>query len=102
MMAARAIWRLLVLPVYMLVAGAVFTLALRNTAGSILAPLAGLAPWVMLIAGVLAVIAVAGGILRWRRRLAGVRRHRTLHVPRTSQNDAHWDEDAGAQPAGRS
>lgn len=102
MTAARAIWRVLVLPVYMLIAGAVFALALRNTAGSILSPLAGLAPWVMLIAGVLAAIAIAGGVLRWRRRLAGVRRNRTSRAARTPNKEAHWDEDAGAHPAGRS
>jgi len=73
----RAIWRLLVLPGYIMLAGLVFALALRNTRGSIIAPLAALAPWVMVLAGVFAMVTVFGGVLRWRRRLAAVRRGRS-------------------------
>ena len=102
MISARAIWRLLVLPVYILVAGAIFGLALRNTAGSILSPLAHLAPWIMAVAGLLAAIAIAGGLLRWRRRLAGVRRSRTSRAVRQTKDGAPWDETTDVQPAARS
>lgn len=104
MISARAIWRLLVLPVYMLIAGAVFALALRNTAGSILSPLAPLAPWVMLLAGVLALVAIAGGVLRWRRRLTAVRAGRASRMPpvQARQNSSDWDGGAGAQSTARS
>ena len=104
MISARAIWRLLVLPVYMLIAGAVFALALRNTAGSILSSLAPLAPWVMLLAGLLALVAIAGGVLRWRRRLTAVRAGRANRMPPTHapQNSEDWDGSAGTQNVARS
>lgn len=76
MISPRTIWRVLVLPTYILVTGAVFALALRNTAGSILSPLAGLAPWVVVLAAALALLSILGAVLRWRRRLSAVRRVR--------------------------
>lgn len=97
MMPPRAIWRILVLPVYMLVAGAVFALALRNTSGSILSPLAALAPWVMVVAALLALVAILGGVRRWRRRLAAVRRGRA-----SQQREDSWDEASGVAQGGRS
>lgn len=96
MIPPRAIWRILVLPVYMLIAGAVFALALRNTSGSILSPLAVLAPWVMVTAAVLALVAILGGVRRWRRRLAAVRRARASRA----RSDA-WDSATGAVHGGR-
>ena len=88
MIPPRAIWRLLVLPGYIILAGLVFALALRNTSGSIISPLATLAPWVMVLAVVLAMITILGGVLRWRRRLAAVRRGRS----RRRGHDA-WQAD---------
>ncbi len=82
MIPPRAIWRLLVLPAYMLLAGVVFALALRNTAGSILSPLAVLAPWVMVLTVTLALVTIAGGVMRWRRRLAAIRRGRAARSPK--------------------
>lgn len=76
MISPRIIWRVLVLPTYILITGAVFALALRNTAGSILSPLAALVPWVLMTAGALATLSIAGAVLRWRRRLGAVRRVR--------------------------
>ena len=98
MIPPRAIWRLLVLPAYMLLAGVVFALALRNTAGSILSPLAALAPWVLVVAALLALVTIFGGVLRWRRRLAAIRRGRAAHSQR-----ADWSADAaqGVAPGGR-
>lgn len=93
-MPPRAIWRLLVLPIYLLIAGAVFALALRNTAGSILSPLAGLAPWVMVVAAALAVVAILGGVVRWRRRLAAIRRGRAARKPVVT---ARWHHDRASQ-----
>jgi len=101
MIAPRTVWRILVLPVYLLIAGAVFALALRNTAGSILSPLAVLAPWVLVIASLMAALSIIGTLLRWRRRLAAVRRMRVDHAPACT---THWqDEDTAgvAHHAGR-
>jgi len=103
MMSARGVWRLVVLPVYILVAGAVFAVALRNTAGSILSPLASLAPWAMLLAGILALLSMIGSLLRWRRRLAAVRHghsSRARECPQRHVDD--WENEPDAQPAGRS
>lgn len=94
MMPPRAIWRLLVLPIYLLIAGAVFALALRNTAGSILSPLAGLAPWAMVAAAALAVVAILGGLVRWRRRLAAIRRGRAARKPVVA---SRWYHDRASQ-----
>ena len=80
MISPRTIWRVLVLPTYILITGAVFALALRNTAGSILSPLAGLAPWVVVVAAALAMLSIVGAVLRWRRRLSAVRRVRAARV----------------------
>ena len=80
MISPRTIWRVLVLPTYILITGAVFALALRNTAGSILSPLAGLAPWVVVLAAALALLSIVGAVLRWRRRLSAVRRVRAARV----------------------
>ena len=96
MIPPRAIWRILVLPGYMLIAGAVFGLALRNTAGSILSPLAGLAPWVVVVAALLALITTVGGVRRWRRRLAAVRRGRA-----SARRDGAWSEASGFAQSGR-
>jgi len=94
MISPRTIWRVLVLPIYILITGAVFALALRNTAGSILAPLATLAPWVVGVAAVLAVLSIAGVAMRWRRRLRAVRR---VRAARGDASGSPWqDEDAGA------
>ena len=98
MIAPRTVWRILVLPVYMLVAGAVFALALLNTGGSILAPMAALAPWVMVLASLLAMLSIAGGVLRWRRRLAAVRRGRAVHAPVAGLD---WHDDGTAPHTGR-
>lgn len=89
------------LPVYMMIAGAVFALALRNTSGSILSPLAALTPWVLGFAGVLAMIATAGAVLRWRRRLIAVRRGRASHSGRQTGGVSQWQDASGAQPAAR-
>lgn len=93
MISPRIIWRALVLPTYILMSGVVFALALRNTAGSILSPIAALAPWIMGIAAALAMLSIAGAVLRGRRRLAAVRRGRAARVRVT---DTAWnDSDAG-------
>ncbi|ATD67330.1 hypothetical protein CNR27_07675 [Luteimonas chenhongjianii] len=103
MISARAVWRLVMLPVYMLIAGAVFALALRNTAGSILSPLASLAPWAMLLAGILALLSIIGGLLRWRRRLAAVRHGHPSRARECPQRRVHeWENEPDAQPAARS
>lgn len=100
MISPRTIWRVLVLPTYILITGVVFALALRNTAGSILSPLAGLAPWVVVTACALAMLSIAGAVLRWRRRLTAVRRVRAAHT-RVAAPD--WDDSEAvsiAQHAG--
>ncbi|UHH09605.1 hypothetical protein LU699_15240 [Luteimonas fraxinea] len=90
MISPRTIWRLLVLPTYILITGAVFALALRNTAGSILSPLVGLAPWVIVMAAGLGMLSILGAALRWRRRLSAVRRVRAARDG-TVQRD--WEDD---------
>ena len=69
MIPPRAIWRLLVLPAYMLLAAAL-----------------------------LALVTIFGGVLRWRRRLAAIRRGRAAHSQR-----ADWSPDAaqGVAPGSR-
>lgn len=95
MISPRIIWRVLVLPTYIMITGAVFGLALRNTTGSMLSPLAALAPWVVVIAGALAILSILGAVLRWRRRLNAVRRVRAARDP-VVQSD--W-EDSDASRA---
>ncbi|ASR44155.1 hypothetical protein BEN78_13010 [Xanthomonas citri pv. mangiferaeindicae] len=73
-MPARAVWRVLVLPAYVVLAGAVFAFALARTQGSIIGGLAALAPWALVVSGALAVLLVVAGLLRWRRRMATMRR----------------------------
>lgn len=90
MISPRTLWRVLVLPTYILITGVVFALALRNTAGSILSPLAALAPWFVAAAAALAILSVAGAMLRWRRRLAAVRRVRAARVRTLGSN---WEGD---------
>ncbi|MGO3128320.1 MAG: hypothetical protein ACTIJY_09660 [Luteimonas sp.] len=92
MIPPRTIWRVLVLPTYILITGVVFALALRNTAGSILSPLATLAPWVVVVAAALAMLSIVGAAVRWRRRLAAVRR---MRAARARIESPDW-EDADA------
>lgn len=101
MISPRTIWRVLVLPIYIVVTGVVFALALRNTAGSILSPLAAFAPWVVVVAVALALLSILGVIVRWRRRLTAVRRVRAAQVDDAKSD---WDDAAGdvAHHAGRS
>ncbi|VXB71320.1 conserved hypothetical protein [Luteimonas sp. 9C] len=102
MIAPRTLWRVLVLPVYILITGAVFALAVRNTAGSILSPLAALAPWIFVVAVGLALLSIAGAAMRWRRRLAAVRRVRAAQVRVVDHAWEADDADGVAQHAGRS
>ncbi|MEF3081119.1 hypothetical protein V3391_02685 [Luteimonas sp. SMYT11W] len=95
MISPRTIWRVLVLPTYILITGAVFALALRNTAGSILSPLAGLAPWVVVLAAALALLSILGAVLRWRRRLSAVRRVRAARVRPPAPDWEDRDATAG-------
>ncbi|NYZ63978.1 hypothetical protein [Luteimonas deserti] len=74
MISARALWRIFVMPLYVMLAGVVFSLAMTRTAGSIIGGLAPLAPWALLAAAVLAALLVVGSILRVRRRLRHMRR----------------------------
>lgn len=74
MMSFRILWRLCVLPLYVVLAGAVFALAMARTAGSIIGALAPLAPFALAISVVLAVLLIAGGLARCRRRLRACRR----------------------------
>ncbi|MDR7192674.1 hypothetical protein [Luteimonas terrae] len=78
------------MPVYILITGGVFALALRNTTGSILSPLAALAPWVMMIAAAMALLLIVGVALRWRRRLGAVRR---VRAARGGAGKTGWEED---------
>ncbi|MDR6992498.1 hypothetical protein [Luteimonas sp. 3794] len=101
MITPRTLWRVLVMPTYILIAGAVFALALRNTAGSILSPLAPFAPWAIVMAAALALLSIAGVILRWRRRLRAVRR---VHAASHARVGAEWhdsDQSSVVQHAGR-
>lgn len=91
MISPRTIWRALVAPSYILITGVVFALALRNTDGSILSPLAVLAPWVVGVAAALAMLSIVGAVLRWRRRLVAVRR---VRAARTRPVAPGWDSDA--------
>lgn len=101
MISPRTIWRVLVLPTYILITGFVFALALRNTAGSILSPLATLSPWVMGVAAALAMLSIVGAAVRWRRRLLAVRRMRTARVRSKASDWEDADATGVAHHAGR-
>ncbi|KLJ01338.1 hypothetical protein [Luteimonas sp. FCS-9] len=95
-MPARAVWRILVLPSYVLIAGAVFAFALARTQGSIIGGLAALAPWALVLSVGLAALLAVAGVLRWRRRLHAMRRAarqarvRAADGRRTSAGRALW------------
>ncbi|UNK43700.1 hypothetical protein MNO14_06430 [Luteimonas sp. S4-F44] len=97
-MPARAIWRVLVLPAYVVLAGAVFAFALARTQGSIIGGLAALAPWALALSGVLAALLVVAGLLRWRQRMVTMRRavrHARIRAAdgrRTSAGQALWTQ----------
>lgn len=97
-MPARAVWRVLVLPAYVVLAGAVFAFALARTQGSIIGGLAALAPWALVVSGALAGMLVVAGLLRWRRRMATMRRAvrnariRAADGRRTSAGRALWTQ----------
>lgn len=97
-MPARAVWRVLVLPAYVVLAGAVFAFALARTQGSIIGGLATLAPWALGVSVGLAVLLVVAGLLRWRRRMAIMRRAvrharvRAADGRRTSAGRALWTQ----------
>lgn len=74
MMSARALWRILVLPVHIAASGLVFGLAMAGTSGSVIGALVPLAPWVVAGSSGLAILVAVGGLLRARRRLEAVRR----------------------------
>lgn len=74
MISARTVWRLVVVPLYVVLAGAIFAAAMARTAGSIIGGLAGLAPWAFAFAAALAFVLMLGGMLRVRRRLRCMRR----------------------------
>ena len=94
-MPARAIWRVLVLPAYVVLAGAVFAFALARTQGSIIG---GLAAWALGLSGVLAALLVVAGLLRWRQRMVTMRRavrHARIRAAdgrRTSAGRALWTQ----------
>ncbi|MEN5059936.1 hypothetical protein [Luteimonas sp. TWI1416] len=99
---ARAVWRILILPSYVLIAGAVFAFALARTQGSIIGAMAGLAPWALAVSVMLAVALAVGGLVRWRRRLATMRRAvrharvRAAEGRRRSSARALWAQMRGA------
>ncbi len=82
MRSARMLWRICVLPAYIVLGGAVFALAMVRTQGSVIGGLAALAPWALAAAVVLAALVVVGNVARWRRR---VRRARTAIRRRVSR-----------------
>ncbi len=88
MISARTVWQVVVVPLYVMLGGAVFSAAMARTAGSIIGGLAELAPWAFVIASALALLLAAGGILRIRRRLRcmrrALRRQRRRALPDTS------------------
>lgn len=99
MKSPRAIWRMLVLPLYIVFSGALFAFALGRTSGSVIGGLAPLAPWALTGATTLALLLVAGSLLRSRRRLASMRRGARVRHQRASDRtdapaDAWLDDDA--------
>ncbi len=61
---ARVVWRILMLPLYTLLAGAAFSGAFAGTRDSMLAFLAGLTAWPMIVAGVAAAVMLLAGVVR--------------------------------------
>lgn len=96
MTSARALWRILVLPVHIAASGLVFGLAMARTGGSVIGALAPLAPWVVAGSAVLAILVAMGALLRARRRLAAVRRagRRRGDVCDTRVPAPEWLDDA--------
>ena len=96
MISARTVWRVVVVPLYVVLAGAIFAAAMARTAGSIIGGLAALAPWAFVFAAALALLLALGGMLRIRRRLRcmrrSLRRQRARHAAR--RDAAAWDEPA--------
>lgn len=96
MISARALWRVFVVPLYVVLAGAIFAAAMAQTAGSIIGGLAALAPWAFVFAAGLAMLLVAGGVLRIRRRLRCMRRsirrqrERRAVARKTSTASTRW------------
>lgn len=94
MISARTVWRVIVVPLYVVLAGAIFAAAMARTAGSIIGGLAALAPWAFVFAAALAMMLALGGMLRIRRRLRCMRRSlRRQHARHAKRRGANaWDE----------
>lgn len=94
MISARTVWRVIVVPLYVVLAGAIFAAAMARTAGSIIGGLAALAPWAFVFAAALAMMLALGGMLRIRRRLRCMRRSlRRQHARHAARRGADaWDE----------
>ncbi|WP_101927495.1 MULTISPECIES: hypothetical protein [Luteimonas] len=94
MMSRRVMWRTAVLPVYTLLAGAVFSGAFARTEGSMLSVLATWYSWPMIIAAVLAGLMLLGAAARLLR--LRIRRTRAARQAMHAAFDVESGQPTGA------